>query len=156
VEIQGRLPRGRLLGLDVGDRRIGVAISDPEQRLAVSRPTLERDVHGREIEVIAGIVREDEVAAVVVGLPLSLSGERGAQAEKVSAFATDLERRLLLPLFLWDERLSTQEAERVMRGDTRPGRRDRRRRAPADTDAVAATIILQAFLDSLRFWERGT
>jgi putative holliday junction resolvase len=140
---------GRILGLDVGDRRIGVAISDPDQHLAVPLPTVQRDNRGGEVEAIARVVEAEEVVAVVVGLPLSLSGEDSAQTETTREFARRLERRLPVEVVMWDERLSSAEATRLAAGPAR-GRSERRRMPQADLDAIAATIILQSYLDSRR------
>lgn len=102
------------------------------------------------------LVREEDVTEVVVGLPLSLSGEAGAQARSASDFAAALQTRLQLPVHMYDERLSTQEAIRRVAGDSR-GRGNRRQsRSQADTDAIAASIILQAYLDRLRFGAGST
>ncbi|HEY4685943.1 MAG TPA: Holliday junction resolvase RuvX [Dehalococcoidia bacterium] len=140
------------LGLDVGERRVGVAVSDPERHLAVPLRSVARD---GAIEALAALAREYEVADVVVGLPLTLRGEAGPQAESASAFARELERRLRLPVHLWDERLSTQEAQRrVLAPSKRRGRRERTPR-PVDTDALAASIILQAYLDRQRLAQSG-
>ena len=140
------------LGLDVGERRVGVAVSDPERRLAVPLRSVGRD---GAIEALAVLAREYEVADVVVGLPLTLRGEAGPQAESASAFARELERLLRLPVHLWDERLSTQEAQRrVLAPSKRRGRRERTPR-PVDTDALAASIILQAYLDRQRLAQSG-
>jgi len=141
-----------VLGLDVGERRVGVAVSDPERHLAVPLRSVARD---GAIEALAVLAREYEVADVVVGLPLTLRGEAGPQAESASAFARELERRLRLPVHLWDERLSTQEAQRrVLAPSKRRGRRERTPR-PVDTDALAASIILQAYLDRQRLAQSG-
>ena len=146
------LTSGRLLGLDVGDRRVGVAISDPERRLAVPLHSVERDGRRLELDVLATLARQEDVTALVVGLPLTLSGEAGSQAERTRAFARDLERHIGLPVHLWDERLSTQEAQRLVAegGRRERGRRGRGRTSSADLDALAASIILQSYLDSLR------
>jgi putative Holliday junction resolvase len=144
---------GRILGLDVGERRIGVAISDPDRRFALPLHSIDGRDQRAAIEAIGGLAREDEVDELVVGLPLSLSGESGTQAGKSTDFAQALEAQIGLPVHLWDERLSTQEAIRRV-ADERPQGRERRgrtqRRPEADTDALAASIILQAYLDRLR------
>ena len=141
------------LGLDVGERRVGVAVSDPDRRLALPLRSVARD---GAIEALAVLAREYEVADVVVGLPLTLRGEAGPQAESASAFARELERRLRLPVHLWDERLSTQEAQRrVLAPSKRRGRRQPRPAREADTDALAASIILQAYLDRQRLAQSG-
>jgi putative Holliday junction resolvase len=139
----------RILGLDAGERRIGVAISDPDRRFAL--PLRSIDASGGE-DAIARIVEAEEVTEIVVGLPLSLSGEASAQTERARAFGRRLEERLGLPVQFWDERLSTQEATRLGGSDRRRRGRERHpRRAPIDTDSVAASVILQAFLDRMRF-----
>jgi putative Holliday junction resolvase len=141
---------GRLLGLDVGDRRIGVAVSDPEQHLAVPLRTLVQDGRGGDLDALERLVRDEEIVGIVVGLPLSLSGESGAQANSARAYAKRLQSRLGVDVYLYDERLSTQQALRMTAEDNRGGRR-RGRSSGADTDALAASIILQAFIDSRRF-----
>jgi len=106
------------------------------------------------MEAIERLVRAEEVTELVVGLPLSLSGEDSAQTGHVRDFAAQLESRLRLPVHLWDERLSTHEAQgrsedaSRARGKRRSGRHQP---PPADTDAIAASIILQAYLDRLRY-----
>ena len=147
------IPRqGRLIGLDAGERRVGVAISDPEQHLAVPLRTLERRGDGSELGDLEELARSEEATGVVVGLPLSLSGEAGEQAERAQEFAREVAKRLDLPVAFWDERLSSQEADRWLTPP--PGRRERRgQRRGAEkgaTDVIAATIILQAYLDSRR------
>ncbi len=96
---------------------------------------------------------EEEVSELVVGLPLSLSGELGAQAISASEFAQGLMVRLRLPVHMYDERLSTQEAIRRVSEEPRGrgNRKERHRSEAADTDAIAASIILQAFIDRQRF-----
>jgi len=144
--------RGRILGLDAGDRRIGVAISDPDRHFALPLRSVIRDRGGTEFAALERLIREEDVTEVVVGLPLSLSGEQGAQAGSATAFADELRERLQLPVHMYDERLSTQEAMRRVSDEPR-GRGNRRERSKpqADTDAIAASIILQAYLDRLRF-----
>jgi putative Holliday junction resolvase len=137
-------PPGRVLGLDLGDVRIGVAISDDAGRLAVPLGTV-RTGAPHDLRVIAELVREHEVALVVVGHPLSLSGERGEAARRAEAFAEALRGVLPVPVVLQDERLSTAEAERALRETGASG--PRRRRA---VDRSAATVILQAYLDAHR------
>ena len=132
---------GRVLGLDLGDVRIGVAISDPERRMAVPMGTV-RTGAPADLRAIAELVREHDVVLVVVGLPLRLSGERGSAAAKAEGFADALRAVLDVPVVLQDERLSTVEAERALRegGVSGPARR-------AVVDRSAATVILQAYLD---------
>jgi len=140
----------------VGERRIGVAISDPERRLAVPLRSIDRrEAQGREVEAIAERARSEEVTELVVGLPLTLSGEEGPQAQTTRDFADKL-AVLGMPIHFWDERLSSREAESYVSGASRGrdqgrrGGRDKQRAREADTDAIAASIILQSFLDHER------
>jgi putative Holliday junction resolvase len=142
--------RGRILGLDAGERRIGIAISDPERRFALPLRSVTRDGRGGEFAALRQLAEEEGIDEVVVGLPLSLSGEAGAQAQDARSFADQVESRLKLKVHMYDERLSTQEAMRRVHGEPRGGRRDKSRMA-ADTDAIAASIILQAYLDRENF-----
>ena len=147
----------RVLALDVGERRIGLAISDPDGRLAVPLETLERQDEASDLRALAGLVEREGVQMVVVGLPLSLDGSVGQQAAQTQAFAGRLAQAVSRPLEMWDERLSTVAAQRSLagrgsserRGRGRPGdRRQPRRPQRGAADAIAATIILQSFLDS--------
>jgi putative holliday junction resolvase len=133
---------GRVLALDVGTVRIGVAVSDPDRRLALPVGTITVAGGPQDLKAVAGLVREYEVAEVVVGHPLSLSGERGAAARHAEEFADGLRLLLDVPVHLQDERLSTVEAER---GLAAAGARGARRREAVDRSAAA--VILQAFLD---------
>ncbi len=134
----------RTLGLDVGDRRVGVAVSDPEGRLAVPLRVVER--RGRnDAAAIANLARDEQVERIVVGLPVSLDGGLGAQADSARAFADELRRVGTAEVVLYDERLSSVEANHHLHAAGLRGRAARERR-----DAVAAAIILQAYLDSLR------
>lgn len=135
---------GRVLGLDLGDARIGVAISDDARRLAVPLGTV-RTGAPADLKAIAGLVAEHDVTAVVVGHPLLLSGEPAEQARHAQRFADALRAVVSVPVMLQDERLSTSEAERALRGTGASGR-DRRR----VVDRSAATVILQAWLDAGR------
>jgi putative Holliday junction resolvase len=149
-------PPGRILGIDAGERRIGIAISDPGRSFALPLDSILAD--GTEFDRLAELVTREGVSDLVIGLPLSLSGEASAQTERARAFATKLEQRLGLPVRMWDERLSSHEAERLTSHDRSTRGRDRSRRggrgarpsSGPDTDALAASIILQAYLDSLR------
>jgi putative Holliday junction resolvase len=132
----------RILGLDVGERRIGLAISTPEGRLAVPLRVLERRGDAADMEAIAALARAEQVETLVIGHPLSMDGSAGPQARRVEAFARRLAKATGLPFELWDERLSSVQAERSVR----PLRG--RRRAPSDD--LAAAIILQGYLDRQR------
>ena len=140
----------RMLGLDIGDRRIGVAVSDPEGIMAGSLTTILRRELDRDLAAIVDLVREEEVGLIVAGLPLSLDGSTGPQAQKVLGFVEKLTEVSTVPVDTWDERLSTVEADRVMselgiRLDKRKARRD----------SLAAAIILQGYLDAACHKSRG-
>jgi len=142
----------RILALDVGERRIGVALSDPTQTLARSLLVLDRRDDKEALKRVAALVREQGVERVVVGYPLSLRGDVGPQAERVGRFARALARVLEVPVEMWDERYSTVDAERILREQGIGGRKRRRR-----IDATAAAVILQSYLDAQaqRRSERG-
>jgi putative Holliday junction resolvase len=135
----------RLIGLDVGEARIGVAASDPTGTLASARTVLQRRPEEAALQAVCRIIEEEEAQAVIVGLPRSLSGELHGQAALVQAFAERLRSQISIPVHFWDERLSTVAAEREMRAAGT--KRDRRRTM---VDAVAAAIILQNYLDAHR------
>jgi putative Holliday junction resolvase len=134
---------GRVLGLDLGQSRIGVAISDPDRRMAVPVGTV-RTGAPDDMKAIAAIVKEHAVTAIVVGQPLSLSGRKGEAADHADKFAQALRDFLRLPVFLQDERLTSVQAERQLSEAGVKGR-DRRR----VVDQTAAALILQAYLDSI-------
>ena len=135
----------RVLGLDVGEKRIGVAVSDPEGRVAVALPLIERKSEDALLNEIIALAREHEVARIVVGLPRSLDGRLGPQGRAVEAFTELLAGRTDLPVVNWDERFSTVAAERML---VEAGvKRDRRKRS---RDSLAAAFILQGYLDRQR------
>jgi putative holliday junction resolvase len=133
---------GRVLGLDLGDARIGVAISDPDRKVAVPFGTI-RTGAPADLKAIAHLVGENGVTLVVVGHPLLLSGDSGTRARHAERFAGALGDFVAVPVVLQDERLSTVEAERSLKRAGASGR-DRRRVA----DRSAAAVILQSYLDS--------
>ena len=132
----------RLLGLDVGDRRIGLALSDPLGLTAQPLSVVERKSWKRDIAAIMEAVGDNEIEAFVVGLPISMSGNDSEQADRVRHFCSHLERETKLAVHLQDERLSTAESERLL--IAAGTRRDRRRQS---VDMTAATLILQSWMD---------
>lgn len=135
----------RGLGLDVGERRIGVSLSDPEGILAMPLTVVDVRTEEEALERIAELAREHEVDRVVVGLPLSMDGSMGLQAQRVTAFADTLAERMEIPVDTWDERLSTVAAGRAL---TEAGvKRGKKRKR---LDSAAACIILQGYLDRSR------
>ena len=132
----------RLLGLDVGDKRIGIALSDESATIAGGLPTLACVGPRKDLKAIAELCRRHEVSEVVVGLPRRLDGELGPQAEKVLRFVEDLRPVVKLPVVTWDERFTSVLATRALiEGGV--SRRDRRE----VVDKVSATLILQGYLD---------
>jgi putative Holliday junction resolvase len=133
----------RRLGLDVGERRIGVARTDETGAIATPYAVIERE--GRKADVIRlqELARAQQAQEVVVGLPVTLRGEMGPQARQVRRFVSALRAALDVPVVTWDERFSTSEAERsLLEADvSRAGRRER-------VDKVAAALILQSYLDA--------
>jgi putative holliday junction resolvase len=140
----GREPPGRVLALDLGQSRIGVAISDPDRRVAVPLGTI-RTGAPSDVKAIAAIVRAQGVTEIVVGHPLSLSGRTSEAADHAEKFAQALCDFLGISVVLRDERFTTVEAERQL---SEAGIRGRARREVVDQ--TAARIILQSYLDSLR------
>jgi len=154
----------RSLGLDVGDKRTGVAVSDPQGILATPLTVLASEDENALINEILKLVEQYKAGCVVVGLPRRLNGELGKQANKVTAFADKLSWQAKqsslkqLDVQLWDERLSTKAAERLKMGAGGKGNRLRSREkrgarshsfsAKSEVDAIAAAFILQGFLDS--------
>jgi putative Holliday junction resolvase len=137
--------QGRVLGIDAGDRRVGVALSD-ELRLLATPLTVLHTTQGLApvLEALIEVIRREAVDHVVVGLPLNADGSEGRQAKRARHFARVAERVVGRPVELWDERLSTREAEEIVRLQ---GRRTRKMRQRCEIDAVAAAVILQDYLD---------
>jgi putative holliday junction resolvase len=134
----------RILSLDVGEKRIGIALSDPSGTIAQGlRLYGTTGSRARDIAAIGEVVREFEVSRVVVGLPKNLDGSLGPKAQEMVRFAESLERATGVPVDLWDERFSTDEAHRIfdMASVTRKKRR-------GSIDVMAAQIILQGYLDA--------
>jgi putative Holliday junction resolvase len=137
----------RVLALDVGERRIGVAVSDPGGSLARPLRALERGSRQEDSAAIVALVAEHDIELVVVGRPLNLDGTEGPQARRVARYAEALAAHLPVGVVLWDERYTTTEAEDILRhGRTKKQRR--RARAAGQVDAIAAAVILQGYLDS--------
>ena len=140
----------RLLGLDVGERRVGVAVCDATGLIATPLAVLYRKSKAQDFAKIAHIAREQRVEGVVVGHPLNADGSAGPQAQRIERYTAALVRALEaegldLPVVLWDERMSTQRAQEAM---IAAGRKARDRRARID--AAAAAVILQDYLDDDR------
>jgi len=136
------LPVGRILGLDVGSRRIGVAVSDPLGITAQGLETLQRRNKRYDLEYLQRVIQEYDVREIVVGLPLRMSGAEGIQSDKMQGFAEDLRKRFRLPVHLWDERLTSAEANRLLRETDLSI--EKRGKA---VDRMAAVLILQGWME---------
>ena len=132
----------RVLGLDVGDRRIGIAMSDSLGLTAQRLTVLERRGPEADVTALCALITQHNVDALVVGLPLTMRGIRGIQAEKVSAFIERVRRRTSVPVHWVDERLTTVQGTRALQETGRA------RRPKGTIDQVAAQLILQQFLDT--------
>lgn len=139
----------RSLGLDVGDKRIGIALSDPDGLMAVPLTIIAAADDKAAVAEIGRLVEQYKVERMVIGLPRSLSGDIGRQADKVTAFAERLGNAIGVGIQLWDERFSTVAVDKLMAGAG-----TKRRKRKQHRDALAAAFILQGFLDSCRS-ERG-
>jgi putative Holliday junction resolvase len=135
----------RLMGLDVGDRRIGVAVSDPLGLTAQPVLTLVRSNRRQDLKSLMRLIRKYSCQELVVGNPLYMSGDQSPQAAKAQGFAQMLREQTGLPVHLWDERLTTTEAHRHLYTAGVAGSEHR-----AVVDQVAAVLILQGFLDKRR------
>jgi putative holliday junction resolvase len=135
----------RILALDVGSRTIGLAVSDPLGITAQGLETIRRKNRRTDFALIDKVIDRYKVKEIVVGYPLRLSGATGTQSEKMTAFAEQLRQRYQLPVHLWDERLTTAEAQRVLR----ESEMSTKRRGQV-VDQLAAVLILQSFMESRR------
>ena len=136
-------PRPRILGLDVGSRTIGIAISDPLGITAQGLDTIRRKNKRYDFEQLANLVRNYSVAEIVVGYPLRLSGAEGIQSERMQLFAEELRQKFGLPVHLWDERLTSSQANRILR----EAELSIKKRGAA-VDRMAAVLILQNWMEA--------
>jgi putative holliday junction resolvase len=134
---------GRILAIDYGSRRMGLAVSDPLGITAQGIETLQRKNKRMDFAHLQRIIVDYQVREIVLGLPLKMSGEHGPQAEKVAQFAEELRQKFNLPVHLWDERLTSAEANRVLR----EAELSIQKRSRA-VDRMAASLILQSFLQA--------
>jgi putative Holliday junction resolvase len=140
--LEGLRPRARLLGLDLGTKTIGLALSDVERRIATPLETVQRVKFTRDAERIQVLARKHDVGGLVVGLPLNMDGSEGPRAQSTRSFVRNLKPLLDLPVLFWDERLSTVAVTRtLLEADA-----SRAKRAE-HVDKMAAAYILQGVLD---------
>lgn len=136
---------GRIIALDLGEKRIGVAVSDEGRRLARSYGVIKRASRLADFEKVGRVVAEHQATLVIVGLPTLLGGAEGRSAAWARDYAVALSAKLGVPVELWDESLTTVAAEASLRARGMSGRRQRQR-----VDAAAAAFILQSYLDAQR------
>jgi putative Holliday junction resolvase len=134
---------GRILAIDYGSRRMGLAVSDPLGITAQGIDTLERKNKRADFGRLERIIREYQIREIVLGNPLRMSGQEGTQSQKVAEFAEELRQRFELPVHLWDERLTSAQANRLLRENEV----SLKRRTQA-VDRMAAVLILQSFMQA--------
>ncbi len=146
TELAQALPRNtRLLGIDVGEKTLGLALSDTTLAIASPLETIRRSKFWRDIDTLKSLIAKHGVAGIVVGLPINMDGSEGPRCQSVRAFAANLLGKIDLPLVFWDERLSTVAVTRTMlEADLSRARRVKL------VDKMAAAYILQGLLDHLR------
>ena len=144
-------PRGRIVALDIGSKRIGVAACDPHRLVTRAVGVVPAEPLGRALQQIEAIVRDEEAVLVLVGYPLTLRGEVGPQAQRVEAVVEQLRAALPIPVELYDERLTSSEAHRIL-SEQRPVTRADRQRGVVDQ--LAARLILDDYLQEQRIATR--
>lgn len=147
-EFKSKLPSYKaILGIDYGSKRIGLAVSDLLRTIATSYKILYRKNIQSDIEELKNIIKEKEIGAIAMGLPLQMNGDEGELAQEVRKFAILLEEELKLPVFLWDERLSSSAVEKFLIKEVDLSRKKRAK----VLDSSAASYILQGVLDALSY-----
>ena len=151
MELRERLsPDECLIGLDVGDKTIGIAFSDPSCKIATPYETLSRSKFRNDMETLRRYITAHRAGGIVVGLPINMNGTEGPRCQSTRAFANNLLQAIALPLVFWDERLSTAAVTRILlEADL-----SRKRRGEV-VDKLAAAYILQGLLDSLTALQQG-
>ena len=139
------MKKGRILCLDVGEKRIGIAISDPDMSIAFPHKVLNRTSLEKDLRAISDVIEEKKAVKLVVGHPISLSGGKSQQTLLVEEFTEEIKKEIGIETILWDERLSTSEADKSL---SSMGTESRKRRGKIDE--IAASLILQNYLDKNR------
>ena len=137
--------KGRLVGLDVGEKTIGIAVSDERRQVASPQLTITRRKWSQDVEALQAMVAEQGVVGIVIGYPMNMDGSEGPRAQATRSFARNLREVFALPILLWDERLSTAAVTRMMEdeADLSRARRDEL------VDKLAASYLLQGALDAI-------
>lgn len=146
MELSGHVAKGkRLLGLDLGERTIGLALSDPGRTVASPLETIRRGKFTRDAEALVRVIERQGVGGLVIGLPVNMDGSEGPRCQSTRQFAANLLTKIEIPIAFWDERLSTAAVERLL---TDEADMTRKRRAEV-VDKMAAAYILQGALDGM-------
>jgi putative Holliday junction resolvase len=135
--------KGKVLAIDLGEKRIGLAISDETRTIAAGYEVLTRKSRREDFERYMEIIEQQNITLVVMGLPVTLNGEEGQRASWVRDYSTELMQNITVPLQFWDERFSTKQAQASLHARGKRGKKMRER-----VDAVAAAFILQDYLDA--------
>lgn len=141
---------GRVMALDLGEKRIGIALSDAMRLVGSAHSVMERRSRAEDFARIIQFIEENEVALLLIGLPITLAGHEGDRAAWVRDYGAALSQHLEIPLDYWDESLTTLQAEATLRAAGK-----RRKQVKAQVDAVAAALILQSYLDAQRSSDGG-
>lgn len=147
LDFKSTLPnRGRLLGFDLGEKTVGIALSDLDRMIASPLETLTKDKFSKLVQEIQSIIQKHIIKGIVIGLPMNMNGSEGPRCESVRQFAKNIEPFIDLPLLFWDERLSTMAVSRIMiEADLT------RKKQKQVVDKMAASYILQGALDALKY-----
>ncbi|MGE0754081.1 MAG: Holliday junction resolvase RuvX [Alphaproteobacteria bacterium] len=139
-------PGARLLGLDVGDKTIGLALSDGMRTIASPYDTIRRSKFTKDVQTLKSIIEQQKVGGLVIGHPINMDGTEGPRCQSTRTFISNISKHIDLPMLLWDERMSTMVVQRMM---TEEADMSRQRRAEL-VDKLAASYMLQGCLDSFR------
>ena len=143
------IPMGRILGIDYGQQRIGVALSDPSQMLSSTYKTFANKNSSAIVQEILSLVKEKNIVAIIVGMPYNMNGTMGEKAEEVTDFIEEIRKQCSIPVVPWDERWTTKSAHNQLINLGKSPSRNREL-----VDRVAAAIILQSFLDRLSHFRK--
>lgn len=135
--------KGRVLAIDLGEKRIGIAVSDPTRTVASAFGVLRRKSRREDFAYYARVIAEEEITLLVMGLPIPLGGEEGQRAAWVRDYTSELREHISIPVVFWDEALTTRQAEASLRARGKRGKQIEER-----VDAVAAAFILQDYLNA--------
>lgn len=146
----------RIIGLDLGSKRIGLAVSDEQASIAFPAGILESRGRKKDLAALRAMIKEKDIERAVVGLPLHLDGRKGPEAEKAIRFAKDLSELARIPVEMLDERWTSMEAERLLAGGPQQTKKKKdKRRVKGTVDEMAASIILKTYLEQFAQQERA-